>query len=185
MKKMILFSALLFFAASAHAEKENLYERFKDCPIINVFLRSIVEDTGNADVNLSVFKDIFKEVIESRLDLNFKLVNMEDEADVIVDSRIREYAFQEKAPPVRAVPILMIPLVAVADTAEPKSAAKLVVDYEVKCPKTDRLLYEYKRLTTEARKLQEEMKGEDGYVWGLRENINRFVFRAFYKRGNR
>lgn len=185
MKKILLFLILIFFTTSLYASRDNLYEMFKDYPEIKVFLKDVIDETENPDVKTDVFRDVFEDVIKRRINIKFIPVVKEEDADVIVNSTIKEYTYTKDPLPIRAVPLVMMPFVAIADIVEPKSAAKLVVDYEIRRPEDNKTIFSYKKLTTEARKPQEDMKGEMGYIYGLRENINRFIFRAFYKRGRK
>ena len=123
---ILLFLVLVLFATTSHAARGNLYEKIEDYYEIKVFLKDVVDDSGNA--NVDVFRDIFKGVLKDRKQITFIPVNDAASADVVVNIRIEEYTFTEDPIPVRAVPIIMMPMVAAADIAEPKSSAKLVVE---------------------------------------------------------
>ncbi len=187
MKKILLLFILVSFTTSLHAytSRGNLYGMFEDYYEIKVFLKDVINETENPDVKTDVFRDIFEGVIKNRVNIKFIPVGNEEDADVIVNSRIEEYTFTKDPLPIRAVPILMMPFVAAADIAEPKSSSKLVVDYEVIRPKDKKIIFSYKKLATDTRKPQEEMGEEIAYTYALRENISRFIFKAFYKRGKR
>lgn len=183
MKRIALAFILLFVATNLYAGRDNLYEMFEDYYEIKVFLRDIINESGNSDATNEGFRSAFKDVAKNRINIKFIPVDNEADADVIVNSKIREYVFTENPAPIRAVPFIMMPMVTAADIAEPKSAAKLVVDYEVRRPKDGKIIFVYKKLATDTRKPQEKMKKESGYNYALTENINKFMFRAFYKRG--
>lgn len=76
----------------------------------------------------------------------------------------------------------MIPFVAAADIAEPKSSGKIVADYEVINTKNNKVIFSYKYLATDTRKPKETLTEDIAYTSALKENINRFIYRAFYKR---
>lgn len=185
MKKIVLIFILIFLAAKLYASPDNLYEAFKDYYEIKVFLKDVINETEDSNVKTDVFKKVFKDVLTERVNINFIPVDNEKDADVIVISRIKDYVFTERALPMRAAPFFIIAVTIIADTAEPKSAAKLIVDYEIRRPEDNKAIFSYKNLTTEARQIRENMKGEMGYIHALRENINRFIFRAFYERKSR
>lgn len=174
----------LFLTSGLHASRDNLYKIFNIYPEIKVYLGGVIDETGHPDVKVDLFRNVFKDVLRKRVNIEFIPVETESEADVIINCRIRDYVFQKKAPPYRPGPLFISAIAVVADTAEPKSAAKLVVDYEVRRPEDDKVIYSYKKLTTEERQPQALMEGEMGYIAGLKENMNRFIFRAFYKRGS-
>jgi len=185
MKKILPLFILLFFATTLYAGRDNLYERFKDYYEIKVFLKDVIDETKNPDVKTDVFRDVFTDALMERINIKFIPVDNENDADVIVRARIKEYVFTEEPLPVRAAPVFINAISIIADTAEPKSAGRLAVDYEIQGPRDDKILFSYKKLTTEARKPRPDMKGEMGYIHALRENINRFIFRAFYKQKKR
>ena len=98
------------------------------------------------------------------------------DADVIVTAEIKEYVFTEKALPTVFGGMWGV----VADTATPKSLAKLVVDYKVINAKNDKLLLEYKYFATEEKRPREDMKGAQAFIHAANKNINRFIYRAFH-----
>lgn len=185
MKKILLLFILISVTTSLHASRGNLYEMCEDYNEIKVFLKDVINETGNLDAKTDVFRDVFEDVIRKRVNIKFIAVNNEESADVIVNSTIKEHTYMKDPLPIRAVPLVMMPFVAMADTAEPKSLGKLVVDYEVIRPKDRKVIFSYKNVATDTRKPQEEMTEDIAYTHALRENINRFIFRAFYKQGNR
>ncbi len=185
MKKILLLFVLVSLATSLYASQNNLYEMFEDYYEIKIFLKDVINETENPDAKTNVFRDVFKDVVNKRINIKFIPVDREENADVIVNSKIKDYIFTEDPFPLRAVPIVMMPFVAMADTAEPKSSGKLVVDYEVRRPKDNKILFSYKHLATDKRKPKEKMTEDVAYTCALWENINRFIFKAFYKRGKR
>ncbi len=183
MKKILIILLLVFVATGLYAGQKNLYEMFEDYYEIKVFLKSVVTESESPDAKIDVFKDVFKKTLEERINIEFVSVDSEESADVVINCTIKEYVYTKDPFPIRAVPILMMPFVAAADTAEPKSSGKLVVSYEVKRPKDNKTLFSYKNLATDTRKPQEQMTQDAAYAHALVENINRFIFKAFYKRG--
>ena len=185
MKKILLFIILILFATTLYAARHNIYEMLKGPREIEIFLRDITDKTGDPDVKTDVFRDVFEDVIRKRIKIKFIPVVNEEDADIIVNVKIKEYVYTENPLPIRAVPIIMIPFVAAADIAEPKSSGKLVVDYEVIRTKDNKVLFSYKNLATDTRKPKEKMTEKVAYTYALKENINRFIYRAFYKREKR
>jgi hypothetical protein len=185
MREIPLLFILLSVATVGYAARGNLYEMFNDYSEIKVFLKDVIDETGDPRVETEVFREVFEDVITSRINIKFMPVDSREDADVIINTRIKDYSFTKRALPIRAAPLFINAVTLVADTAEPKSAAKLVVDYEIRRSEDNKALFSYKNLTTEARKPQQDMKEEMGFIYAAKENINRFIFRAFYKRGKR
>ncbi len=163
-------------STTLYAKDNNLYEMFKDYPRIKVFLKEVIDQTGNPEVEIDIFKRVFGETIENRINITFIYVNDEKDADVVVTAKIKTYTFTEKA-----LPSFTSIWAFTADTTAPKSSAKIVVDYEIISPTDGKTLLSYKNFTTDARKPIEQMKGEMGYSSAVDKNVNRFIYRAFYK----
>lgn len=175
-KTAYLFFILICLTTALYAYGNNLYEIFRDYQKIKVFLKEVIDQTGNPQVRIDVFKSVFGETIENRKNIAFIYVNDKKDADVIVTAKIKNYVFTE-----RALPSFMSVWAFAADTTAPKSSAKIAVDYEIISPADNRVLLSYKNFTTDARKPIEQMKGEMGYSNSVAKNVNRFIYRAFYK----
>ena len=177
MRKIIsLFFILICLTTTLYAYSNNLYERFRNYQKIKVFLKEVIDQTGNPEVEIDIFKNVFEETIENRINITFIYVNDEKNADVVVTAKIKTYVFTEKA-----LPSFTSIWAFTADTTAPKSSAKIVVDYEIISPTDGRVLLSYKNFTTDARKPIEQMRGEMGYSSSVGKNANRFIYRAFYK----
>ena len=177
MKRIIfLFFILTCLTTTLYAYDNNLYEIFKDYQKIKVFLKEVTDRTGNPQIETDIFKRVFGETIENRKNITFINVNDEKNADVIVATKIKNYIFTE-----RALPSFMSIWAFTADTTAPKSSAKIVVDYEIINPADNRVLLSYKNFTTDARKPIEQMKGEMGFSNAVAKNVDRFIYRAFYR----
>lgn len=175
-----LFFILICLTTTLYAYSNNLYEMFRDYQKIKVFLKEVIDQTGNPQVEIDIFKSVFGETIEDRINITFIYVNDEKNADVIVTAKIKNYVFTE-----RALPSFTSVWAFTADTTAPKSSAKIVVDYEIISPTDSRILLSYKNFTTDARKPIEQMKGEMGYSSSVAKNVDRFIYRAFYKQRNK
>ncbi len=181
MRKIIsLFFILICLTTTVYAYSNNLYEMFRDYQKIKVFLKEVIDQTGNPQVKTDIFKKVFRETIENRINITFIYVNDKKNADVIMTAKIKSYVFTEKA-----LPSFMSVWAFTADTTAPKSSAKIVVDYEIISPTDGRALLSYKNFTTNTRKPREQMKGEMGYTNSVAKNVNRFIYRAFYKQRNK
>jgi hypothetical protein len=176
MKRSIIAILVLCVSVTAYAAKENLYEAFKDHDIIRVSLDPVENDVTDPQVTAAGFTKIFEETLPERLNIAFSCVKNTGEADVVVKARIKKYAFKEKVPPRFFSTASLI-----ADTTAPKSSAKLVVDYEIIDAATGKALMEFKNFTTEERRPIEDMTGEQGFSHAASKNINRFLYRAFYR----
>lgn len=175
-KKLFLVFLLLCFIGTSYARDTNLYEMFKDSPHIKVYLEDVANEVENTHINVDTFKDIFKEVLVKRLGIKFIPVDNASQADVVVLGKIKKYVFKEKV-----MPSFFGTAALVADTAAPKSAAKLVVDYKIISPKDGKTLFSYKNFTTDERRPYKDMLGEKAFTHAATKNINRFIYRAFYK----
>lgn len=176
MKKIILALLFLCIAVTSYAAEKNLYEMFKDTPKIKIYLKGVTSEAEDLYVKVKEFKNIFRDVLAKRINIEFALARNAKEADIIVTSRIKKYAFKEKVlPSFFSIPAL------VADTAAPKSAGILTVDYKLLSPKDGTLLLEFKDFTTVERRPIRDMIAEKAFTHTARKNINRFIYRAFYK----
>ena len=176
MRKLLIVFMSLLLVSNLNAKEENLYKMFKGYPKIRVFLKDVTNETGEPSITEAAFRKIFKESLEKRKEIRFESVASQGDSDVVITARIKQYTFKEKAAP---RPFSSITLV--ADTVEPKSAAKIVIDYEVcKAPGAETIL-SCKSFTTEERQPIKDMKGEAGCLKAIERNINRFIHKAFYE----
>lgn len=177
MKKIGLIFLMVFLTGVSFAGDKNLHHMFKDAPEIRVYLAEVTSEVDSPYVKVSVFKDIFKDVLEARVDFKFIPVNSPDEADAIVKAHIEKYIFTEKV-----LPNMLSVWAAIADTTAPKSSAKITVDYVITKPQTGKTLHEASNFTTEERRPQADMNEENAFVYGAIKNINRFLYRTFRER---
>lgn len=184
MRRILLFCLAMLIAGDSYAAG-NLYEKFKDYDVIKVCLKDVTDESGNASVKLEAFKAAFGDALDERVGMAFKQVSSLQEADVAVSCKINRYEFDEDPIPLRPAPWFINAVAVVADTVEPKSAAKIVVTYEITDPSRGKKLFDYKKMTTEVRKPKAEMKGDEAYRYAAKENIDTFVYRAFYKQKNK
>ena len=172
--QIILMFSLFIFAAPAR--NGSLYERFKDSGEIKVFLKSVKDETGDPDVNIGTFKNNFRDVLKKRINMKFISTDSENEADVTVESVIKRYDFTRNAQP-----SYFSVYAFVADKTAPKSAAKLLVDYNVIDSKSGVSLKIFMNFTTDTRRPREYMNKDNSFSYASVDNINRFIYRAFYK----
>jgi len=156
--------------------KDNLNELFVDDPEITVFLKEVVDTTNNPDADQAVFRATFQEVLKGRQNMKFNIVQDEGSADVSIVCRIKKYVFTEKA-----MPRPFGTVVLVADTVDPKSAATLTVDYEVWRPGESSPALTYSDFATDKRYPVHTTDSKKAFSGASRENINRFIHKAFYK----
>jgi len=178
MRKIAIF--VLFFAiccASVYAER-NLYEVFKGKDVIKVYLKEVKDDTGDSLVNENLFSEVFEDVIKKRINIKFEPVKSPDQADVIIEADIHKFDYKEKVHP-RFYSAYAL----VADATAPKSSARIVVDYTVKIPGGRE--YKFKRFTTEERQPREGLDKDGALKGAIIKNVNRFIYRAFYKQRKR
>lgn len=181
MKKLFLVSSLIYLAASlSYAAEDNLYETFKGYNTINVFLEEVKVEAKDPAVKEDVFRNVFKEVLGKREAIKFIYSDDKENADVIITVKIKDYIFTENA-----MPMMFSTATLVADSLSPKSSGRLVVDYEVIGPREGKRLLHYKGFATEERRPKETMKGDSGFLNSAAKNINRFIYKAFYKPKNR
>ncbi len=176
MRRIAVFLMVMFFAGSGWALDKNLYDMFKDAHVIKVYLEDVKNESGSDEVKVDVFKKLLKEAFLERKKTTFDVVDTKSDADVIIVSKIRKFAFIKKA-----MPLMIGATSAIADTVEPKSSATLVVDYEVIRPSDGAVLISYKGFLTEARRKISRMEGENGYLLAAKRNANKFIYKAFYE----
>lgn len=176
MKKAILFFAAVLLTANVYAADDSLYKTFKDYNEIKVYIHEVKNEADNPAADEKLFASGFKEALKSRKTVRFVVVDNEANADVIVRPLIKEFVFTKEA-----MPLAISPLLVAADLINPKSSARLVVDYEVIDAKDGRILSVYKNLTTYARRVREGSAEDTSYDKAVRENAHRFILKAFYK----
>lgn len=176
MKKILIFFIFISLSTTSLAKDKNLYETFKEYPEIKIYLQDIKNKTGNPKVKPEIFREIFEKTMGERLTVKFLCVNAPEKADIAIDATIKRFDFKEKA-----LPSFFSVAALAADMTAPKSAAKLIVDYELSKPDTGKAVFVLKNFTTDARKPIEDMKGDMAYFAAVEKNVNRFLYRAFYK----
>ena len=176
MKRMVFALVSMFLVVNAYAADNNLYERFEDYNEIKIYIHEVRNEAANPVVDEKLFASGFKEAFHSRKTLRFKVVDNKSEADVVIKAGIREYVFTEEA-----FPLAISPLFVAADLINPKSSARLVVDYEIVDAKTGKVLTVFKNFTTYSRRLRAKITEGEYYKETIRENARRFILAAFYK----
>ncbi|NQT23604.1 MAG: hypothetical protein HQ579_09250 [Candidatus Omnitrophica bacterium] len=175
-KKILITLILLSLAVTSHARIANLYHRYGDFPEIKVYLEKVIDESNNKDVEIDLFKQVFKEVIENRKNIKFVYVTNKKEADAIVRVKIKSHMFTQNA-----LPSFTSTFALVADATAPKSSGKIVVDYEVYAPGKEGPILVYEDFTTEARRPRIMITGNKGYAYAVRRNVNKFIYEAFYE----
>ena len=176
MKKYILAILFLCFVTASYAVADNLYDTFKDKGEIKVYLKDVEIDVKDQDVKEKVFREVFGDVLKERLNIDFIGSRSEKDSDVVVLARIKGYIYRKKV-----LPSFWSTAAIVADTTAPKSAAKLSVDYKILDPQTGKIILSFKNFTTDTRRPKKEMVKEKAFFYAAEKNINRFIYRAFYK----
>lgn len=172
-RSLMLVTWLLLLSSMAYSE--NLHRRFKDSPLVKVFLKDVRDDSGNPAVSVEDYRRIFRETLDDRVNMKFRAVDSDAEADVVVEADIKSYAFSEKP-----LPRFYSAYAVVADVTAPKSSGKIVVDYRVKEPSSGKMLLHFRSFTTEQSMPMKDMEGPSGFVNTAGESIDRFIYRAFY-----
>ena len=176
MKKLILVLVLAALATTVCAREDNLYEMFRKCSPIKVFLKEVANEAANPAVSTELFAAGFKDTLRERKELSFLPVDNEAEADVTILVTIKEFVFTEEA-----LPLVISPLLIAADVVNPKSSARLVADYEIVDPKSGKVLADYKNFLTYARRPRKDMTEAKSYKYAIGENARRLILRAFYE----
>ncbi len=174
-----IIAVLFALVLTGNAVADNLYEDFKYKPEIRVYLKDVTSEVEDPAVNIKLFREIFNEVLLKRLNMRFVPVNSMENADVIITALIKGYVFNEKV-----LPSFFSTASIVADTAAPKAAAKLVVDYKVISPVDGGVILKAKNFTTDERRPQKDMNSDNAFAFAANKNVNRFIFRSFYKERN-
>ena len=180
MKKTFMFFILICCAINTYAMEDNLYEKFKDHREIKIYLEDVINEAKDPAVLADVFRKIFRETIEKRKGIRFVYSDDVKNADVAVTIRIKNYVFTANA-----MPMMFSSATLVADSLSPKSSGKLVVDYEVRGASDGKQLLSYKGFATDERRPKEDMKQDAGFINSVSKNVNRFIYKAFYKPKNR
>ncbi len=181
MKKILLILMIFCFAATSYANDRTLYGMHEGKPHIKIYLKEVTSNVNDKYVKVNVFKHVFKDVLRKRLNIKFVPVDSSKKADVIVTAKIEEYSFTKKALPT----IIGGTSGLVADLTAPKSAGKLIVDYEIVDPATGKALSFFNNFTTDERRPRKHMEGEKAFQHAARKNINRFIYRAFHEQNRR
>jgi hypothetical protein len=176
MKRAGLLLLLFSFILAPDVSAENLYDRFKDKPEIRLYLKEVTSEVKEGHVNTSAFRDVFREVLPRRVGMKFKEARNPQAADAAVTAKLKKFTFKKDA-----IPMFFSVWAALADLSAPKSSAFLVVDYEIRHPRDNTLLAEFRAFTTNERRPKEDMRGPKGFRHAANKNINRFIYRAFYK----
>lgn len=169
---LIIVLSLIIFTAQA----ENLHEDFKGYSQIKVFLNEVSNDSGSADIKPEMFRAVFKKVLANRKKIKFVCVNKEDDADVIVNAVIKRYDFKEKAFPRFYNVYTLIP-----DLIAPKGLAVMAVDYRVNKVSSLKIPLFFNNFKTDFRIRDDKFTKEMNVYNAMWENINRFIYRTFYK----
>jgi len=180
MRKMCLCVMLLCFFCAIIADAGNLYGTFGKAKEIRVFLETAEDISGNKDVVVDEYKKIFTEVLEGRINMKFVTVDSKDKADVVVSAQIKKYLYKEKV-----MPRMFSAYSLTADMTAPKSMAKITVAYKVMDPSTGKVLWKDKNFVTEERLPRAKIDEKIAYAGVVRKNVNRFVYRAFYKQNKK
>lgn len=174
--KKIFLALLLCLILISSADAANLYGRFKEKPVIKVYLEEVKSEASNPNVNIPVFKDTFRKIMVERVNINFEPVRDRSAADAVVTADIKKYTFKKNV-----MPMFFSLWAFIADTTAPKSSATLVVDYRVLTPEDGKLLAEFKDFTTIERRPRKHVAGGKDFFYASAKNINRFLYRAFQK----
>ena len=174
--RKIFLSLLLCMALIPSARAANLYSRFKEKPVIKVYLEEVKSEASNPNVDISVFKDTFRKILVKRVNVNFEPVSGKSGADAVVTADIKKYKFKKSV-----MPMFFSLWAFIADMTAPKSSATLVVDYRVLTPEDGKLLAEFKDFTTVERRPRKHVAGGKDFFYASAKNINRFLYRAFHK----
>ena len=174
MRKSIALVLVFCFLSGYCMAVDNLYHRFSEKSEIKVYLKDVKNESDAKEVDIKIFKKIFKEELGQRIAMNFVSVETQDEADVAVSATIEKYAFTEKA-----LPNFLSLYALAADSTAPKSQADLVVSYVVRDARSDRIIAKKNNFTIAERRPIDDMKGENAFKFACEKSINRFIFRMF------
>lgn len=163
-------------ATASSARENNLYTREAKDGLVSIYLKNVTNSSGLNEINTDEFKSLFQDVLNDRINITFISAKSEKEADVVVDADIKNYVFSPNV-----LPNVMSVYGFVADSTAPKSAAKIVVDYQVIDPATGDIIYTMDNLTTEERRPVDDMVGSAAVEYAIKGNINRFLFKTFYQ----
>lgn len=168
---MILFSLVI-----SSAQAENLYEDFQGYGRIRVFLNEVANQSGQDNLKSGMFRAVFKKVLASRKKIKFVYVDKEENADVIVNAVIKNYDFKKKAfPPFYNIYTL------VPDLIMPSGSVTITVDYRVNKVASLKIPLFFNNFKTAFRIRDSKLTDEMNIYNAMWENINRFIYRAFYK----
>jgi len=176
MKKVFLGTIALCAILVTNTATASLYHKFKNKPEIKLYLSEVKSKVQEPHVKTAVFRKVFRDVLPTRVNIKFKSVSNPKMADAIIKATITKYKFNKKV-----MPSFFSTWALVADTAAPKSAAGLSVDYEIIDPKTNKVMAKLQNFTIDVRMPIEDMKGEKAFINAATKSINRFIYRSFYR----
>ncbi len=173
LKYIIVLLAFVFFSGAAFSD--NLYSRFDGKDEIKVYMESF-RDVSGKGIDAGLFKKLFSEALAKRINIKFVMVDDVRSADVVIICEARRYEYREKV-----LPRFFSAYALVADTTSPKSLAVLSMNYDVIEPATGKEIFTLRDFTTETRMPVNEMKGRNAVENAISQNVDRFVYRTFYK----
>lgn len=109
---------------------------------IKVYMGKFIDSSGSEKIDPEEFARVFGQTLEARRDIHiqFRLVESLDEADISISGEIKEYKYSERDP----IDMFMSTYTLILDAMVSQNYVGMVVNYTVKDPKTNKVLWSRK-----------------------------------------
>ncbi|MDD4203010.1 MAG: hypothetical protein PHQ52_06045 [Candidatus Omnitrophica bacterium] len=172
-----LLILMICFVSVSQSYAKNLYAKFRGVDPIAIYVDKIDNSSGDKAVTTEKVKSVFKDIVEERKEVKFKVVSDIKDADVVIDIDVKEYEFTDKA----GVRLTGGMWGVVGDTAEPKNMCIVKATYVVRDPKTGNIITRENNVFAEARKPRETFKQDQTTHEAIEKNVETFLVKVFYQ----
>jgi hypothetical protein len=141
LKRMLFMMLMLSFVFSyqAFAEDETIGHLFKDKPVVNVYVKEVANDPGQARVTSEAFKAILETSLMKRKSMTFKIVNTPAESVIQISAAIKKFQYLVRGPLKPSIGIETTLLDAMATATE--NYVEMAADFTVLDTKSGDILW--------------------------------------------
>jgi len=171
---LILCLAPIDSASGDPRREKSLYYLAKAKRPIKVYMGKFINSSGSEKIDPGKFARVFGQTLEARKDIyiQFKLVENPDEADISISGEIKEYKYSEHDP----IDMFMSTYTLILDAMTTQNYVGMVVNYTVKDPKTNKVLWS-RRLRPSVTK--SDMSEDQSTPLIIEKAANQFVSKCF------
>ncbi|MDP8299394.1 MAG: hypothetical protein P9L88_05780 [Candidatus Tantalella remota] len=95
---MVLVFAVAFPQTGMCRDKVNMHAMLKDAKEVAVYVEDITDATGSSDHVLEGIKKHLENALDTRMSVNFEVVEDIDDADLVISCEVTEYIWLEEDP---------------------------------------------------------------------------------------